>query len=310
LDLSLQKTSGIRIVMGIKFYCPNGHKMHVKGFLAGKKGLCPKCGVRVEIPTQSVATPPTQLEISSPVAVGNELSLDAPQPKMASRPSREPVFGFPAEGPAVDDISAETVGEEESPAISLAPPKAVEQADLDSDSSAGVMDIEIDVPMPAADPLQVPAAGAWYVHLPTGKQLGPVGSDTVREWLDQARIGVDALVWREGWAEWRTVRDAFSTVKSLVPATEMASANGVEAPGRGRVETTDLLGQPPGYRRPRSKERFNFTTSLFLLGMAVLLFVLLLFVFFNRKQPAKVSSTGIRVLLALRDTRSTAADFS
>ena len=48
--------------MGIKFYCPNGHKMHVKGFLAGKKGLCPKCGVRVEIPTQSVASPPTQLD--------------------------------------------------------------------------------------------------------------------------------------------------------------------------------------------------------------------------------------------------------
>ena len=70
------------------------------------------------------------------------------------------------------------------------------------------MDIEIDVPMPATDPLQVPAAGTWYVHLPTGKQLGPVGSSTVQEWLDQARIGVDTLVWREGWAEWRTVRDS------------------------------------------------------------------------------------------------------
>ena len=61
-------------------------------------------------------------------------------------------------------------------------------------------------------------------------------------------------------------------------------------PSRGRVETTDLLGQPPGYRQSRSKERFNFTASLFLLGMVVLLFVLLLFVFFNRKQPTKVSS--------------------
>jgi GYF domain 2 len=292
--------------MGIKFYCPNGHKMHVKGFLAGKKGLCPKCGVRVEIPTQSVATPPTQFEFPSPGAAGNELSLDAPPSKMASRPSREPVFGFPAEGPAIDDISAETVGEEGSPAISLAPPKAAEQADLDSDSSAGVMDIEIDVPMPAADPLQVPAAGAWYVHLPTGKQLGPVGSSTVQEWLDQARIGVDALVWREGWAEWRTVRDAFSTDKSPVPATEIAVANAVEAPGRGRVETTDLLGQPPGYRRPRSKERFNFTASLFLLGMVILLFVLLLFVFFNRKQPTKVSRIETHRLLATIGTRTTA----
>src|SRR5437868_569833 len=39
--------------MGIKFYCPNGHKVNVKSFLAGKKGLCPKCGVRVDIPMES-----------------------------------------------------------------------------------------------------------------------------------------------------------------------------------------------------------------------------------------------------------------
>ena len=45
--------------MGIKFYCPNGHKVNVKSFLAGKKGLCPKCGVRVDIPLQSVTTAPS-----------------------------------------------------------------------------------------------------------------------------------------------------------------------------------------------------------------------------------------------------------
>jgi len=36
--------------MGIKFECPNGHKLHVKSFLAGKKGLCPECGVKIAIP--------------------------------------------------------------------------------------------------------------------------------------------------------------------------------------------------------------------------------------------------------------------
>src|SRR5438034_11770916 len=39
--------------MGIKFHCPNGHKLNVKSFLAGKKGVCPKCGTRVRIPTAS-----------------------------------------------------------------------------------------------------------------------------------------------------------------------------------------------------------------------------------------------------------------
>src|SRR5690349_17915366 len=39
--------------MGIKFHCPNGHKLNVKAFLAGKKGVCPKCGARMRIPTAS-----------------------------------------------------------------------------------------------------------------------------------------------------------------------------------------------------------------------------------------------------------------
>ncbi|MHB1033197.1 MAG: DUF4339 domain-containing protein [Pirellulales bacterium] len=39
--------------MGIKFFCPNGHKLNVKSFLAGKRGICPRCGIGVDIPTQS-----------------------------------------------------------------------------------------------------------------------------------------------------------------------------------------------------------------------------------------------------------------
>src|SRR5437870_8275387 len=39
--------------MGIKFHCPNGHKLNVKAFLAGKKGVCPKCGAKMRIPTAS-----------------------------------------------------------------------------------------------------------------------------------------------------------------------------------------------------------------------------------------------------------------
>lgn len=36
--------------MGIRFTCPNGHKLHVKTFLAGKRGVCPNCGARFLIP--------------------------------------------------------------------------------------------------------------------------------------------------------------------------------------------------------------------------------------------------------------------
>jgi hypothetical protein len=43
------------LAMGIKFHCPNGHKLNVKSFLAGKKGVCPKCGTKVRIPVASEA---------------------------------------------------------------------------------------------------------------------------------------------------------------------------------------------------------------------------------------------------------------
>ncbi len=39
--------------MGIKFHCPQGHKLNVKAFLAGKKGICPKCGTKLRIPESS-----------------------------------------------------------------------------------------------------------------------------------------------------------------------------------------------------------------------------------------------------------------
>jgi hypothetical protein len=38
--------------MGIRLLCPNGHKVHVKAFLAGKRGVCPECGARFDIPPQ------------------------------------------------------------------------------------------------------------------------------------------------------------------------------------------------------------------------------------------------------------------
>ncbi|MEN6407612.1 MAG: DUF4339 domain-containing protein [Thermoguttaceae bacterium] len=39
--------------MGIRFYCPNGHKMNVKEFQAGQYGVCPVCGAKMQIPYTS-----------------------------------------------------------------------------------------------------------------------------------------------------------------------------------------------------------------------------------------------------------------
>ena len=39
--------------MGIRFYCPKGHKLNVKQFQAGQTGVCPRCGATVPIPLKS-----------------------------------------------------------------------------------------------------------------------------------------------------------------------------------------------------------------------------------------------------------------
>ena len=39
--------------MGIRFQCPNGHKLNVKAELAGKRASCPECGVKLVIPAAS-----------------------------------------------------------------------------------------------------------------------------------------------------------------------------------------------------------------------------------------------------------------
>ena len=39
--------------MGIRFQCPNGHPLNVKSYLAGHRGICPKCSARFLVPVTS-----------------------------------------------------------------------------------------------------------------------------------------------------------------------------------------------------------------------------------------------------------------
>jgi hypothetical protein len=52
--------------MGIRLTCPNGHKLHVKAFLAGKRGICPHCGISFLIPLDHGLTTPTDVPQAAP----------------------------------------------------------------------------------------------------------------------------------------------------------------------------------------------------------------------------------------------------
>lgn len=70
--------------MGIRFLCPNGHKLNVKAELAGKRGSCPECGAKLVIPAATTTAP-----IASATA-----SLSS----SASMPDQATVIASPAAG--------------------------------------------------------------------------------------------------------------------------------------------------------------------------------------------------------------------
>ena len=73
--------------MGIRFFCPNGHKLNVKSFQAGRKGFCPYCGVKVEIPFQSTSAPSK--------GAGATPSAESPKGASAPLPALEPFDPMP-----------------------------------------------------------------------------------------------------------------------------------------------------------------------------------------------------------------------
>lgn len=80
--------------MGIRFSCPSGHKLNVKEFLAGKRGVCPQCGAKFVIPMPN-ETPATGESL--PLGVGLSRSIEiavAPGPgaQLAAAPASPSVI--------------------------------------------------------------------------------------------------------------------------------------------------------------------------------------------------------------------------
>lgn len=207
--------------MGIRFHCPNGHKLNLKAFLAGKKGKCPKCNVKILIPERSepgldsdieepqqeaakpavaVAKPPTiagtaptvvppgaarQSGIATPVMpVGGYPAMTAPPPITTTMPA-----GPPYAAPVV----AMPVGRAPSPPMPPPPPPG------------------------SVDPIAENPAATWFVRPPSGGQFGPARGEVMRKWLTEGRVTADSLVWREGWIDWLSATEVFPQLGKSAP---------------------------------------------------------------------------------------------
>ncbi|MGI8978824.1 MAG: DUF4339 domain-containing protein [Pirellulaceae bacterium] len=193
--------------MGIKFLCPNGHKMNVKAFLAGKRGKCPKCGASVRIPQETPASDSGEDLLGDAgepsAAVQTAVSVAPAVATAPAAPYSAPMVRavLPAGAPAIPSVPVMTPGYQPAgPAVM----RAVQP---------------ISAPM-GVDPISQAPNSIWYVRPPSGGQYGPARGDIMRKWVSEGRVSGDSLVWREGFPEWKTAGQLFPSLAGVgAPAT-------------------------------------------------------------------------------------------
>lgn len=233
--------------MGIKFRCPNGHKLNVKSFLAGKKGICPHCGTRMRIPSdaeQGVAEHDDGDEDSVVESVGGTATAvaSAPVRALAENAKVEPVVIKAASAPKA--VSAPSIKPVPISTPTITPVKAVASIPAASSpvvkaaaTSPIVAKPAAPEPIPAKQPTptvvdaiaEAPSA-EWLVIPPSGGQYGPASGEIMRKWLAEGRVSADSYVWRSGWADWKTAGTVFPQLNPTPVVAETAPiVTGIQA---------------------------------------------------------------------------------
>lgn len=203
--------------MGIRFACSAcGHILNVKSELAGKRGICPKCQARLEIPQESTVERRGQKESPSSTKLGSagesavasggrvatEAAVARPQPQATPvaepAPSAEPVSAAPV-------AAANPVAQQ--PAVAAVSPVAA-----------------------PGDPISEAPHLLWYVApAGTSNQYGPASGDMFRSWIVEGRVSPDSLVWRQDWTTWLRAGDVLPQLGHGAPAAALVSSPNLQA---------------------------------------------------------------------------------
>ncbi|MFP6667370.1 MAG: GYF domain-containing protein [Pirellulales bacterium] len=202
--------------MGIRFYCPNGHKLNVKSFLAGKRGICPHCGAKVDIPLDSTRdsgkekpVEPEQADPNAPKAVpvtGPANAAPTAQPAPVAQPVNATAQG---QVPMAQPVGGnQPLPAQPLPAQQPTPATAHPAAAPVAPATAAAAHPAAGMPaMP--DPIAEAPQAVWYVRPASGGQFGPATGDIMQQWINEGRVAADSLVWREGWPDWRAASQTF-----------------------------------------------------------------------------------------------------
>jgi len=250
--------------MGVRFQCPNGHALHVKAHLAGKRGICPECNARFIVPSFNGG------RVSA--VVGN-VSSSGNAPKNS-----------------LPDQSGSTIIAAAASSSNLATPMPRSDSTILPPGRRG----EIPSSLPA-DESQEPAV-EWYVRPALGGQYGPASTRVFQQWIEEGRVANDSLVWRTGWPDWRSGEEAVQQVaappgdlaSTTSPALTPAPANPLAAASEPSVSiTASNVRQLEGttaqsYRAERRRRKQRIQRITLGLALATLVLAVTLLIVLNR----------------------------
>ena len=176
--------------MGIKVFCPSGHKLNVKTFLAGKTGICPHCGIRFSIPKEG-----------GTVRVPTEPAPERRRKRRRRKRSKTPA-GMSGSPVMVTAVSSDALSGAVNPVAATYVPDAAQF------NNGAAQTITV------VDPIAEAPAARWYVQSVSGGRYGPAPGDMMRAWLADGRVSSDSLVWREGWPQWQSAGVVFPQLNS------------------------------------------------------------------------------------------------
>ena len=236
--------------MGIRFVCEScNRKLHVKAFLAGKRGICPHCDARVRIPETEDSSTATQLP--------EQLAADPVVPPDLGEALVSEVESV-AVIPNAHDVNANEVSAQQAQAIG--PPSLPA-----SQNSVGTVEV---------DPINEAPAANWYVRPPSGGQFGPASGEILRSWIREGRVTADSLVWREGWEDWVAAEARFSSLSTLPQlSTNLPVWEGLQTESETSQKNGDRLATRTRRQQSRSSASAIFVTllliTLVLLGILI-----------------------------------------
>jgi len=242
--------------MGIRFLCQHcGFKLNVKQSLAGKRGICPSCQGKIEIPAD---------ESTGALATGGAM-----QPDSAEAGSSGSTGGESAT--SADDSS-------------LTPEAGIFAEPLAEVAPAVIAPTAVAM----ADPIAENPALQWYVGVAgSSTPYGPAKGDIFRGWITEGRVAPDSLVWREDWTDWRRADEVLPQMQPLTlpPHAPMASSHPVPVPTWSNAAPLAApipasANNPPTLRQPvavpPSQQLKSPPVALIALAVVVLLLIPLL----------------------------------